>query len=404
MPSKQKKSTAAGETEEVGDEVEETELKIKESGGDDGGVTHGDAAKGEKSREKHKSAESSEDPEAPGREKKKKKTREKKKKKAPDDAAVIENEEEEGEQNNNDPKNNSKKEKSGKLKEEVTEVEKDKQKKKKKKTQSSTENPEGEEEMGSKDKKSKDGKKKKKSDGDEEPLIEEQEEEEDSKKKKKKKAKKVSADSDEDKKKKGKKSKNKQVDYGVIYQNELLNYNTDSSDGYEDEYYKKKGKGWTLQSRPGSPPLPPPHVVFQVSLRYLTHIFTSWSFPTGQVLNTVFPPVPSGRGSRSLRGANHVLRLFSGEKLSYVPHDWSRTEARQGARDKCWEPSQSPGLGGPAGGGARGRELSQQSTSLFFQTREQRGGRGPNPAWRRQIVPKGRDVKTPTNANLHSLR
>ncbi len=57
-----------------------------------------------------------------------------------------------------------------------------------------------------------------------------------------KKAKKGSADSDEDKKKKGKKSKNKQVDYAAIYQNELLEYHTDSSDGYEDEYYKKKGK------------------------------------------------------------------------------------------------------------------------------------------------------------------
>uniref|UniRef100_A0A3Q3IZ75 PLAT domain-containing protein n=1 Tax=Monopterus albus TaxID=43700 RepID=A0A3Q3IZ75_MONAL len=97
--------------------------------------------------------------------------------------------------------------------------------------------------MGSKDKKSKDGKKKKKShnnDDDEDPLTEEQEEEEDSKKKKKKKAKKESVDSDEDKKKKGKKSKNKQVDYAAIYQNELLNYHTDSSDGYEDEYFKKK--------------------------------------------------------------------------------------------------------------------------------------------------------------------
>uniref|UniRef100_A0A3B4WNI6 Lipoxygenase homology PLAT domains 1 n=1 Tax=Seriola lalandi dorsalis TaxID=1841481 RepID=A0A3B4WNI6_SERLL len=95
--------------------------------------------------------------------------------------------------------------------------------------------------MGSKDKKSKDGKKKKShNDDDEESLIEEQEEEEDSKKKKKKKAKKGSSDSDEDKKKKGKKSKIKQVDYGVLYQNELLNYHTDSSDGYEDEYYKKK--------------------------------------------------------------------------------------------------------------------------------------------------------------------
>uniref|UniRef100_A0A8C8DR79 Lipoxygenase homology PLAT domains 1a n=1 Tax=Oryzias sinensis TaxID=183150 RepID=A0A8C8DR79_9TELE len=96
--------------------------------------------------------------------------------------------------------------------------------------------------MGSKDKKSKDGKKKKKShnEDDEEPLIEEQEEEEESKKKKKKKGKKGSGDSDEDKKKKGKKSKNKQVDYAAIYQKELLEYHTDSSDGYEDEYYKKK--------------------------------------------------------------------------------------------------------------------------------------------------------------------
>ncbi|KAK1884574.1 Lipoxygenase like domain containing protein 1, partial [Dissostichus eleginoides] len=97
--------------------------------------------------------------------------------------------------------------------------------------------------MGSKDKKSKDGKKKKKKshdDDDEEPLIEEQEEEEDSKKKKKKKTKKGSADSDEDKKKKGKKAKNKQVDYGAMYQKELLDYHTDSSEGYEEEYYKKK--------------------------------------------------------------------------------------------------------------------------------------------------------------------
>ncbi|XP_076613401.1 lipoxygenase homology domain-containing protein 1 [Chaetodon auriga] len=241
MPSKQKKSTASEETKEVDDEVEEPEPELKERSN---GVTRGDTTKGEKSRKKHKSAESSENQEAPEKERKKEegeKVKEKKKKKKPDDdadaGAVIEDEAEEGEQNNNEPKTRSKKEK---LKEEVTEGAKEEKKKKKKK--SSTENPEGEEEMGSKEKKSKDGKKKKKShnDDDEEPLIEEQEEEEDSKKKKKKKAKKGSADSDEDKKKKGKKSKNKQVDYGVIYQNELLNYHTDSSDGYEDEYYKKK--------------------------------------------------------------------------------------------------------------------------------------------------------------------
>ncbi|KAM7368820.1 hypothetical protein PAMP_013127 [Pampus punctatissimus] len=244
MPSKQKKSTASEETKEVDDEVEETEPKLKERSN---GVTHGDTTKGEKSRKKHKSVESSEKQEASEKKEKKKKegekVKEKKKKKTPDEdaevGAVIENEDGDGEQNNNDPTTNSKKEKSGKLKEEVTEGTKEEKKKKKKK--SSTENPEGDEEMGSKDKKSKDGKKKKKShdDDDEEPLMEEQEEE-DSKKKKKKKAKKGSADSDEDKKKKGKKSKNKQVDYAAIYHNELLNYHTDSSDGYEDEYYKKK--------------------------------------------------------------------------------------------------------------------------------------------------------------------
>ncbi|KAE8285273.1 Lipoxygenase-like proteiny domain-containing protein 1 [Larimichthys crocea] len=241
MPSKQRKSTAAEETEEVDDEVEEREPKLKERSN---GVTRGDTTKGEKSRKKDESAESSENQEAPEKEKKTKereKVKEKKKKKKPDyDAetdAVIENEAEEGEQNNNEPKTNSKKEKSEKLKEEVTDGAKEEKKKKKKK--SSTESPEGEEGMGSKDK-SKDGKKKKKShnDDDEEPLTEE--EEEDSKKKKKKKGKKGSADSDEDKKKKGKKSKNKQIDYAVIYQKELLEYNTDVSDGYEDEYYKKK--------------------------------------------------------------------------------------------------------------------------------------------------------------------
>ncbi|CAJ1070168.1 lipoxygenase homology domain-containing protein 1-like [Xyrichtys novacula] len=244
MPSKQKKSTASEETEEVDDEVEETEPKLKERSK---GVTHGDSSKGEKSHKKHKSAEGSDNQAASEKEKKKKeseKDKEKKKKKKKDEdaaaGAVIENEAEEDEQNNNDPETNSKKENSEKLKEEVTEGAKEEKKKKKKK--SSTENPKGEEEMGSKDKKSKDGKKKKKShnDDDEEPLIEEQEEEEDSKKKKKKKAKKGSADSDDDKKKKGKKSKNKQVDYAVIYQNELLGYHTDSSDGYEDEYFKKK--------------------------------------------------------------------------------------------------------------------------------------------------------------------
>uniref|UniRef100_A0A669B819 Lipoxygenase homology PLAT domains 1 n=1 Tax=Oreochromis niloticus TaxID=8128 RepID=A0A669B819_ORENI len=244
MPSKQKKSTASGETEEVDDEVEETEPKLKERSN---GLTRGDTTKRGKSQKKHKSSESSENQELSENVKAKKegeKGQEKKKKKKADEdedaQAVIEGKDDEGEQNNNDPSTNTKKKKSQKLKEEVTEGVKEEKKKKHKK--SSAENPEGDGEMGSKDKKSKDGKKKKKShnDDDEEPLIEEQEEEEETKKKKKKKAKKGSADSDEDKKKKGKKSKSKQVDYAEIYQNELLNYHTDSSDGYEDEYFKKK--------------------------------------------------------------------------------------------------------------------------------------------------------------------
>ncbi|XP_060929737.1 lipoxygenase homology domain-containing protein 1-like [Limanda limanda] len=200
MPSKQKQSTASEETEEVDDEVEETEPKLKERSK---AVTRGNSTKGEKSRRKHKSAESSETQEASEKvtrkegEHVKEKKRKKKAKDDSEDGAVIENEDEDDEQNNNDLTSNSKKEKSEKLKEDVTEGVKEEKKKKKKKP--SAENPQGDEEMGSKDKKSKD-----------------------------------------DKKKKGKKSKNKQVDYAVIYQNELLNYHTDSSDGYEDEYYKKK--------------------------------------------------------------------------------------------------------------------------------------------------------------------
>ncbi|KAM9307093.1 lipoxygenase homology domain-containing protein 1 [Pholidichthys leucotaenia] len=248
MPSKQKKSTASEETEEVDDEVKDTEPKLKERSN---GVTRVDITKRTKSQKKHKSPESSgenqETSEKVRTEKEGGKSKDKKKKNKPhndedDDAgAVIESKDDENEQNNNDTP--TERDKSEKLKEELTEGVKEEKKKKPKKF--SAENPQGEEEeaeMGSKDKKSKDGKKKKKShsDDDQEPLIEEQEEEEESKKKKKKKAKKGSADSDEDKKKKGKKSKNKQVDYAGIYQNELLNYHTDSSDGYEDEYYKKK--------------------------------------------------------------------------------------------------------------------------------------------------------------------
>ncbi|KAF6729132.1 Lipoxygenase homology domain-containing protein 1 [Oryzias melastigma] len=237
MPSKEKKSTASEETEELDDEVEEAEPNLKERSN---GLTRGDTTKQEKSRKKHKSSEAQEFPEKDKKERVGDKGKEKKKKKKAEDDDeddVIADEDDEDENDNHDRKSELTKEKSEKLTERVKEEKKKHQKKK-----SSAENPEKEKEMGSKDKKSKDGKKKKKShdDDDEEPLIEEQEEEEESKKKKKKKGKKGSGDSDDDKKKKGKKSKSKQVDYAAIYQKELLDYHTDSSDGYEDEYYKKK--------------------------------------------------------------------------------------------------------------------------------------------------------------------
>ncbi|KAF7217360.1 lipoxygenase homology domains 1 [Nothobranchius furzeri] len=239
MPSKQKKSTTSEETEEVDDEVEESEPDLKERGND---LTHGDTTTRKKSWRKHKSDEHSE---IQKKEKEGDKVKEKKRKKKPDDGAeadaVVSSKDAESEQNNNEATTRRKKEKSEWLKEEVTENAKEDKKKQRKK--SSSENLEVGE-MGSKEKKSKDGKKKKKkshSDDAEDSLVEEQEEEEeDSRKKKKKKAKRGSAGSDEDKKKKGRKSKSKQVDYAAIYQTELLNYHTDSSDGYEDEYYKKK--------------------------------------------------------------------------------------------------------------------------------------------------------------------
>ncbi|XP_013861897.1 lipoxygenase homology domain-containing protein 1 [Austrofundulus limnaeus] len=242
MPSKQKKSSASEETEEVDDEVEDAEPSLEERVN---GLTHGDTTKRKKSRKKHKSPECSEVQELTEKGKKVKEgDKVKKRKKKPDDDAaeadaVVSSKDAESEQNNNEATTKRKKEKSERLKEEVTDRVKEEKKKQKKKPP--LENPEEEEEMGSKDKKSKDAKKKKKShDDDDDSLVEEQEEEEDPKKKKKKKGKKSSAGSDDDKKKKGKKSKNKQVDYAAIYQNELLNYHTDSSDGYEDEYYKKK--------------------------------------------------------------------------------------------------------------------------------------------------------------------
>ncbi|XP_056146384.1 lipoxygenase homology domain-containing protein 1 [Lampris incognitus] len=245
---KQKKSTGSEETKEVDDEVEETEPKSKRKSKS---LANSDAADRVKTQKKHKTARTSEDQELHEKQKKKKvgeKVKEKKTKKESDDAdafgVLIESGDKRNEENNNDIATNSKKrQKSEKLTEEgeVTEGAKE-DKKKKKKKKSISEDQEEEEEMESKDKKSKDGgkKKKKSQDEEEEPIMEEQEEEGDSKKKKKKKPKKGSADSDDDKKKKGKKSKSKQVDYAELYQNELLNYHTESSDEYEDEYYKKK--------------------------------------------------------------------------------------------------------------------------------------------------------------------
>ncbi|KAJ8261234.1 hypothetical protein COCON_G00169570 [Conger conger] len=251
MAQKKKKTARTEETEEAEDDVEE---KVKENSKP---AANGEVPD-EKRKKKSKSSEEAEIPESGEKKSRKKrdasgKVKDKKKKKQPDeqeeedqgeDNDVIElAAEDQEEQNNNDAKTRNKKKKAEKLPEEdeVTElIEEDKKKKKRKKP---TDKEQGED-MGSKDKKSKDGgKKHKKKSADEEELIpEEQEEEETSKKKKKpKKSKKGSADSDEDKKKgKGKKSKSKQVDYAAIYQNELLNYHTDSSDGYEDEYHKKK--------------------------------------------------------------------------------------------------------------------------------------------------------------------
>ncbi|XP_035377622.1 lipoxygenase homology domain-containing protein 1-like [Electrophorus electricus] len=107
--------------------------------------------------------------------------------------------------------------------------------------------------MSSEERKGKDGEKKKKKKkkkkpaeeaGDDEAAQEEEEEEEEEeekKKRKKEKKKKKGSDSDEEKRgRKGRKSKGKQENYAELYQQELVNYHTDESDGYEEEYYKKK--------------------------------------------------------------------------------------------------------------------------------------------------------------------
>lgn len=99
--------------------------------------------------------------------------------------------------------------------------------------------------MGSKGKKSK-GEDKKSKKEDAEQVAGDTEE---GKKKKidKKKKGSVKGDSDEDTKK-TKSKKNKKVEnYAEIYENELLSYEPDKVENYEDEYHKKKGKCSTLQ-------------------------------------------------------------------------------------------------------------------------------------------------------------
>ncbi|KAL7853335.1 hypothetical protein AOLI_G00201790 [Acnodon oligacanthus] len=252
MPAKARKGS---ETEERGDGVEEREPKTK---GESGSV-----ANGEKRKKKHKSAEGEEEEtevekvrQPTGSERRKKgeveeKVKKKKKKEqeevdgGQEDGEVIAGEENEGEQNNNEPvKKEKRKTEKPPVAEEGEEVRKEKEKKKKKKKAAEGEEEGGpEEDMGSKEKKSKEGgKKKKKSseEAEEDDLVQEEEEEEEDKKKKKKKKKKGSESDEEKKGKKGKKSKAKQVDYAEIYQEELLNYHIEDSEGYEDEYYKKK--------------------------------------------------------------------------------------------------------------------------------------------------------------------
>ncbi|KAG7272800.1 hypothetical protein CRUP_017854 [Coryphaenoides rupestris] len=242
MPGKPKKSTGSEETEELDDEVEESEPKPTEirKRATERVRSHGNSRKQER-------RESSADHKTPS-------SRDHKRR--PEDQEEAE-EEGEGGGERRGPRQERhqvcQEEPREVPEEEVTDggAKEDKKKKRKKKEkeksadagqqQQEQEEQEQEQEdgMGSKDKKKK--KKKAAADSDDEDALleeqeeEEEEEEEDSKKKKKKKKK---GKDDDDKKKKKKKSK--QVDYAEIYQNELLSYNTDDSEGYEDEYYKKK--------------------------------------------------------------------------------------------------------------------------------------------------------------------
>ncbi|MGH0156164.1 UNVERIFIED_CONTAM: hypothetical protein FKN15_047648 [Acipenser sinensis] len=238
MAPKKKKNKQDEEIEE--DDVEERQSKPKSKSK---AIANGGTREGKKKSRNTEESETTENVkpktkkkgEANGKIKQKKKSEEDHEE---DDEVIVNDDKSRKEKNNNDTKTKDKK-KAKELSED--EGVKEEVSKKKKKKSTSTEK----EDMGLKDKRSKEGRKKhKKKPSEEEEEVPEAEEEEDPKKKKKgKKSKKGSAGSDEektDKKKgKGKKSK-KQVDYSEIYEQELKNYNTDSSDGCEDEYHKRK--------------------------------------------------------------------------------------------------------------------------------------------------------------------
>ncbi|KAI5096357.1 lipoxygenase-like domain-containing protein 1, partial [Silurus meridionalis] len=252
MPVRVKKRS---ETEERDDGTEEKKPKVK---GKSGTAASQDEPDSEKKQKRSKSSadkgeERSDKVQKKGRTYEKIKTKKKNKgeEDVKKDAEALNGDEDGDEQNNNEPvkKEKQKKEKPSAVEdgEEVNKVkEKKKKKNKKKETESevAAEAVEGEEEDNM-ERKSKDGKKKKKSveeaEEDEEVQEEETEEEEENKNKKKKdKKKKKGSESDDEKKGRKGKKKNKQLDYSEIYQQEIVNYQTEDSDGYEDEYYKKK--------------------------------------------------------------------------------------------------------------------------------------------------------------------
>ncbi|XP_061116516.1 lipoxygenase homology domain-containing protein 1 [Conger conger] len=260
MPSKKKKTTRTEETEEADDDVDEPRSKPKRRSksvakekkkrnsreedsesetqeyNEKGSRKKEDTDRKLKEKKKKKKKDSGEDsePETPEPKKKRKgdangKLKGKNKKNSEEeegeyDEVSSEDSDSQKQRNRNDSKTRHKKERD-EDDEEVNQITKKIRKKK-----SSTER--NQEDIMAKDKK---GKKSKK-ESDEEEVPEEEEEDSD----KKKKGKKGKKDSEEDNKKgKGKKSKTKQENYVEIYENELKNY-VETTEGYEDEYHKKK--------------------------------------------------------------------------------------------------------------------------------------------------------------------